>query len=267
MILRGIGDTSVASIATAPNGSESELSAYIVATAPTGDFSTFANRIAVNINGAWIPKIPKKGQRVWVEDEKVYYYYNGTLWKKDSGEDATKMHTEYVQIIGNTVTLTKVPAGDILPIKIGFLDSNGDFIQVQDKEEYPKDSVIGRTISLTEDYETTYGTGVAAQLKYVINDTEEAQTLTFDTELADGAAAIDNVELATTNPALIQFNNLNVNEDPVADIKGGNIMVSGSTVGQVQFTTSYLGHVFYFIQSGVTYEGIFAENTINVSAI
>lgn len=63
-----------------PPGSPSEGDRYIVASSPTGDWTGWANRIALYTSGAWVSFTPNTGWQCFVEDEAILMYYNGSSW-------------------------------------------------------------------------------------------------------------------------------------------------------------------------------------------
>lgn len=65
---------------TSPPGSPAEGDAYIVAAAPTGAWSGWADRVAFYQNGAWESLTVGEGYFAWVLDEDKLYRHNGTTW-------------------------------------------------------------------------------------------------------------------------------------------------------------------------------------------
>ncbi len=86
--------------------------------------------------------------------------------------------------------------------------------------------------------------------------------LSFDTTLNAGDSAVDNVSLAGAGS--VEFNNLNLNEDPITDNESANIRVDGVDVAQLDFTTGYLGQPFRYTKDGIDYTGVINATAINV---
>lgn len=53
---------------------------YIVGNSPTGAWSGQAKAVAVWMDAAWTFYPPKVGWQAWVEDESVFYVFNGIIW-------------------------------------------------------------------------------------------------------------------------------------------------------------------------------------------
>ncbi|WP_299328689.1 DUF2793 domain-containing protein [Parasphingopyxis sp.] len=53
---------------------------WIVGTAPTGDWSGQANRLAVWTAGGWRFVAPTEHMRVWVRDAEIYTVWDGAAW-------------------------------------------------------------------------------------------------------------------------------------------------------------------------------------------
>lgn len=100
---------------TAPPGSPTNGSVYIVATPPTGAWAGYVGQLAIyraansgeGVTAGWIMVSPKPGWRVYVIDEKRYYRL-GTdfLWVPDSGVDTLVTES------GTTRTALPGHAGD-----------------------------------------------------------------------------------------------------------------------------------------------------------
>jgi len=93
---------------TAPPGSPTAGQVYIVATSPTGDWSSQAGKLAIYSAG-WTFVTPVGGQQVFVHDEKVLYCYSSqesdwfpvqTLWSTTEhwtgryGEGGSKIYAK-----------------------------------------------------------------------------------------------------------------------------------------------------------------------------
>src|SRR6185503_17292140 len=63
---------------SAPPGSPVDGDRYIVAGSPTGAWTGHTKEIALFINLAWRFYAPKEGWTAWVNDEDVFYVYNGS---------------------------------------------------------------------------------------------------------------------------------------------------------------------------------------------
>lgn len=74
---------------TAPPGSPTLGSAYIVGAAATGAWSTHDGEIAIYSSRGWVFKAEKKGLLVLVEDENSYYHYSAaSAWTAGVGQSA-----------------------------------------------------------------------------------------------------------------------------------------------------------------------------------
>lgn len=63
-----------------PPGSPSQGDLYIVGSSPTGDWSSQANKLAYYYGG-WKFITPNEGMIIWVADENMPYFYNGSAWQ------------------------------------------------------------------------------------------------------------------------------------------------------------------------------------------
>lgn len=66
-----------------PPGSPATGDSYIVAGSPTGAWTGKAFNFASWLDGAWQFIAPVKGFRVYLDDEALYYRYNGTSWVQE----------------------------------------------------------------------------------------------------------------------------------------------------------------------------------------
>jgi hypothetical protein len=68
-----------------PPGSPSDRDTYIVATSGTGDWSGHDGEIAYydNTHTAWKFATPREGWRVYINDEDIWLFYNGSAWVAD----------------------------------------------------------------------------------------------------------------------------------------------------------------------------------------
>lgn len=65
-----------------PPASPTEGECYIVGTAPTGVWSTFANRIVIRDAGVWTSIVPLEGWKMYDRATDVDYRFNGTVWRQ-----------------------------------------------------------------------------------------------------------------------------------------------------------------------------------------
>lgn len=72
-----------------PPGSPTSGDTYIVASSPTGAWTGKAKNLAYYYNAAWTFFMPKKGWRVHVDDENLYYKYDGSAWVLDGSQPTT----------------------------------------------------------------------------------------------------------------------------------------------------------------------------------
>jgi hypothetical protein len=66
-------------IATPP-ANPTEGNRYIVASSPTGAWSSHAGKIAAFQDGGWMIYAPKEGWLAWVRDEDKLYAFDGAIW-------------------------------------------------------------------------------------------------------------------------------------------------------------------------------------------
>ncbi len=98
---------------SAPPGGESDGDIYIVATTPTGDWSTFTeNDLAVFLNGAYIAVTPQSGWKVFIVDEllTVTFAPSGS-WRSGSALDADIGLTASINGVQGDIPLD--PAGGV----------------------------------------------------------------------------------------------------------------------------------------------------------
>lgn len=82
LLLDAIIHLSVASRAlAAPPGAE-DGARYLVAAAPTGGWVGQQGRLALMQGGGWVFITPRKGWRLWVEDESRLILFDGTEWRE-----------------------------------------------------------------------------------------------------------------------------------------------------------------------------------------
>lgn len=70
---------------TAPPGSPTNGACYIVASGATGDWAGEDGHIAQYQATAWVFYTPAEGWRVYIKDENLPYYFNGSAWAVDAG--------------------------------------------------------------------------------------------------------------------------------------------------------------------------------------
>jgi hypothetical protein len=63
-----------------PPASPEDGDRYLVAAAPTGDWTGHAGDIAFREAAIWRFAVPREGWRLWVEDEQSFLIFNGTAW-------------------------------------------------------------------------------------------------------------------------------------------------------------------------------------------
>ena len=54
---------------------------YLVPTGATGAWAVQAGKLAIGQAGVWVFATPRKGWRVWIEDEEKFLLFDGTLWR------------------------------------------------------------------------------------------------------------------------------------------------------------------------------------------
>ncbi|MGA1372514.1 MAG: tail fiber protein [Pseudomonadales bacterium] len=81
-------DIAVFSIQNTPPAVKNEGDAYIIGTAPTGDWALHANDVAFWDGNAWIYAAPKNNETHLVEDQTGLFSWNGTRWVKISSTSA-----------------------------------------------------------------------------------------------------------------------------------------------------------------------------------
>ncbi len=76
---------------SAPPGSPTEGSRYLVAAAPTGAWSGQAGKIAAWQDGGWLFYTPKAGWLAYVADESILIAYSGSAWTSVSGSSSVAL--------------------------------------------------------------------------------------------------------------------------------------------------------------------------------
>jgi hypothetical protein len=107
-----------------PPGSPSAGDRYIVASSPTGAWTSKAGQIAYYFNGGWRFIVPGEGLFVWLNDEDIMYVYNGSAWTSAVGTgnmlgiNTTADATNRLAVRSNAALMTAIYAAD---------SGNGDF--------------------------------------------------------------------------------------------------------------------------------------------
>lgn len=85
-----------------PPGSPANGDRYIVAASPTGSWVGHAGKIAVYETSAWVFYTPAEGWRVHVNDEDVYYRYDGSAWALERKRAVNNQTgTTYTLVVGD----------------------------------------------------------------------------------------------------------------------------------------------------------------------
>jgi len=63
-----------------PPGSPADGDTYIVAGSPTGAWIGHATHVAVYQSSAWAFHVPVEGWLIYVQDENIFYYFDGAAW-------------------------------------------------------------------------------------------------------------------------------------------------------------------------------------------
>ncbi len=257
--------SAVLSMALAPAGAETELSGYIIKQNATGVFAGKENGIARLINGAWIiveKEDIQKGTLVWVEDKGKNYVWDGTYWAVDGQE---KAKIEIVPIANTTFDLSFIPNGDLIQVELGVgLDSNGNFISLNQFMDVKEDNISNATCTLPKDY----GTDKFIRVVYLSSGGVVATAVfTPDTTLNHGEDA-DGVTLTNvpdTNLGVLEFVNLTSGQNLVDNYGGQTILtVSGTPVAQIDYVTAYNGKTLHYTVGGITYSGTFTNGTVEL---
>jgi hypothetical protein len=91
-----------------PPGSPAEGDAYIVAASPTGAWAGKAKYVAVYVNAAWYLVLPKKGWKVYVQDESKDYEYDSSNWvEKTSTVTTAPTYTVSTKTANFTASLSE----------------------------------------------------------------------------------------------------------------------------------------------------------------
>lgn len=125
-LLDAITQAGVISIAAnTPPTTPAEGDRHIVGTAPTGDWATHANQIAVYTDAAWVFYSAHFGVRVIVKGTPdKFYYHNGTSWvtepKGDYDADIAALNSEVADLdtqVGSLSTTVTGHTGDITELQ------------------------------------------------------------------------------------------------------------------------------------------------------
>lgn len=95
---------------------------YLIAASPTGAWLSHAGQFALRMEGAWRFFVPRKGWRLWVEDENIFLIYNGTAWISPAvpsalqnlsllGVNATADSSNKLAVSSSSVLFNNVGAG------------------------------------------------------------------------------------------------------------------------------------------------------------
>ncbi len=106
----------------APPASPIDSDRYLIAAGPTGAWLSHAGHFVLRIEGAWRFFIPRKGWRLWVEDENIFLIYNGAAWISPAvpsalqnlsllGVNATADATNKLAVSSSSVLFNNVGAG------------------------------------------------------------------------------------------------------------------------------------------------------------
>lgn len=79
-LLDGIVQGSAGDRRNTPPGSVSEGQCFIVTSGGSGAWSGWDGNIAMWADGSWFRIVPKAGWLFFVEDEGIYYVFNGSAW-------------------------------------------------------------------------------------------------------------------------------------------------------------------------------------------
>lgn len=118
-----------------PPGSPSEGDLYVVGNAPSGAWAENAEEIAY-YNAGWKFIAPKSGMRIWSNDKKLPYIYNGSAWKALSYE---RVEVQSVSSSSGVLTLDLNSANvfsatmveDITSISLVNMPTSGEVIYVK----------------------------------------------------------------------------------------------------------------------------------------
>jgi len=107
-----------------PPGAPVEGDRYLIGAAPTGVWAAQANKVAWYVSG-WKYLAPKQGFRAWVDDEKCFMRYNGTVWYAEGKIT--------LQSNGIVITTTTTSPADLKTISIpaATLVNDGDMLHAQ----------------------------------------------------------------------------------------------------------------------------------------
>lgn len=248
---------------TAPVGDELERDGYIV----RNGLNEFADReefIAKKLSGAWEFYVPYEGMSLKVINRNgvEYVFKNGEWQVKQETFLVNKPEVEVLDVQNNSFETTYIPDGEVGVVELGFLDSKGNFISFGFFENIESDSIFGKSILLKGDYSLYNNYPLKVKVRYSYSEKRVGEPVEFDT-LIQQDETVDNVSLA--GEGQLNFNVLNVDEDPVTQIHGANIILNQVAVAQILFTTSYLGKSLQYIKDGISYSGVFADSQIVVS--
>jgi hypothetical protein len=120
---------------TSPPGSPSDGDCYIVGAGATGDWSGKDGQIAYYDASAWDFNVPAEGWIAYVQDEDLFYLYNGSVWEPMLGTGAlARLGT----ITANTQSTSKqaiftVPTGrTLIPFAVVFREPSATLAGLTD---------------------------------------------------------------------------------------------------------------------------------------
>lgn len=125
-----------------PPGTPVDGDRYLLGASPTGLWSGHGGEIAARQAGSWIYYPPRKGWRLWVEDEDALLAYNGTAWIAQGGGSGT----QNVPLVGvNTTADTSNRLSVSSPAVLLNHDGNGVQLKVNKNAATDTGSLLFQT--------------------------------------------------------------------------------------------------------------------------
>lgn len=117
---------SVEDVLNTPPGSPANGEAYLVDTAPTGDFSGHNGKVAYRRAGAWEFVDPYEGARLYDKDANQYLSYVGGAWSTDASNAGMQLVGTYdFGVSGHTTTIDFTGLSEALEVVVVLEDLVG----------------------------------------------------------------------------------------------------------------------------------------------
>jgi Protein of unknown function (DUF2793) len=186
-----------------PPASPADGDRYVVASAPTGDWTGKAGEIAAFQDGAWAFLTPRAGWRAWVSDEGRLLVYDGADWTAVSGEaEVNPVAMVGVNAVADGVNRLAVKSDAVLLSHDDITPGSGDMRLALNKADAGGVASVVFQNGFSGRAEFGLAAGDLFELKVSANGIDFTSALSIDP--ADGIARLpQGAEIVKTNPSLI----------------------------------------------------------------